>query len=67
MITDDSGESVEVWYAGELQTLLGYARWENFVVAINRTVDSCITQGCSTPGTRFYAHSLCLLSDCTEW
>lgn len=43
-ITDDSGESVEVWYARELQTLLGYARWENFVVAINRAIDSCKTQ-----------------------
>lgn len=46
-VTDDSGESVEVWYARELQTLLGYARWENFVVAINRAVDSCKTQGVS--------------------
>lgn len=46
-ITDDNGESVEVWYARELQSLLGYARWENFVVAINRAVDSCKTQGVS--------------------
>lgn len=46
-ITDDNGESVEVWYARELQSLLGYARWENFVVAINRAVDSCTTQGVS--------------------
>ena len=46
-ITDDSGESVEVWYARELQTLLGSARWENFVVAINRAIDSCKTQGVS--------------------
>lgn len=46
-ITDDSSESVEVWYARELQALLGYARWENFVVAINRAVDSCKTQGVS--------------------
>lgn len=44
-ITDDNRDSVEVWYARELQSLLGYARWENFVVAINRSVDSCKTQG----------------------
>lgn len=44
-IVDDNGESVEVWYARELQALLGYARWENFVVAIIRAVDSCTTQG----------------------
>lgn len=46
-ITDDNGESVEVWYARELQSLLGYAHWENFVVAINRAIDSCKTQGVS--------------------
>lgn len=46
-ITDENGESIEVWYARELQALLGYARWENFVVAINRAVDSCKTQGVS--------------------
>lgn len=28
----------------ELQPLLGYARWENFQVAINRAIDSCISQ-----------------------
>lgn len=44
-IVDDNGESVEVWYARELQALSGYARWENFVVAIIRAVDSCTTQG----------------------
>jgi DNA-damage-inducible protein D len=37
-------EQVEVWFARELQELLGYARWENFTVAINRAVDSCKTQ-----------------------
>lgn len=46
-ISDDSGESVEVWYARELQSLLGYARWENFTVAIHRAIDSCKTQGVS--------------------
>jgi len=42
--SDDEIEQVEVWFARELQELLGYARWENFVVAINRAVDSCKTQ-----------------------
>lgn len=46
-ITDSNVESVEVWYARELQTLLGYARWENFMVAIHRSIDSCKTQGIS--------------------
>lgn len=43
-ITDDSGDPIEVWYARELQSQLGYARWENFVVAINRAIDSCKSQ-----------------------
>lgn len=34
-------EKVEVWFARELQTLLGYSRWENFQVAIGRAIDSC--------------------------
>jgi DNA-damage-inducible protein D len=44
-IRNESGEQVEVWFARELQTVLGYARWENFIVAIQRAVDSCKTQG----------------------
>jgi len=42
---EDNSEQVEVWFARELQTLLGYVRWENFLVAIHRAVDSCKTQG----------------------
>ena len=32
---------MEVWYARELQHVLGYARWENFVVALGRAMESC--------------------------
>jgi len=42
---EDHSEQVEVWFARELQILLGYSRWENFIVAIHRAVDSCKTQG----------------------
>jgi DNA-damage-inducible protein D len=41
---DDDTEQVEVWFARELQEVLGYVRWENFQVAIGRAVDSCKTQ-----------------------
>lgn len=41
---DNDSEQVEVWFARELQELLGYARWENFTVAINRAVESCKSQ-----------------------
>ncbi len=41
-ITGDEGnEQVEVWFARDLQSILGYARWENFQTAIGRAVDSC--------------------------
>ena len=44
-INGENNEQVEVWFARELQFLLGYARWENFTVAIQRALDSCKTQG----------------------
>lgn len=40
-IKDDEGNTMEVWYARELQSVLGYARWENFVVALGRAMESC--------------------------
>ena len=43
LIKDEDGNDIEVWYARELQTVLGYARWENFVVAIGRAIESCKT------------------------
>lgn len=44
-IKDDDGNTIEIWYARELQQQLGYARWENFVVAIGRAFESCKTLG----------------------
>jgi DNA-damage-inducible protein D len=41
---EDNSEQVDIWFARELQEILGYARWENFMVAISRAVDSCKTQ-----------------------
>ncbi|ATS00976.1 DNA damage-inducible protein D [Porphyromonas gingivalis] len=43
--SDDAKEQIEVWFARELQTILGYARWENFLIAIHRAVASCKSQG----------------------
>ena len=42
-LKDDDGNVIEVWYARELQQVLGYVRWENFVVAIGRAMESCKT------------------------
>lgn len=42
--SDDGEEQIEIWFARELQSILGYARWENFLVAIERAIDSCKSQ-----------------------
>ena len=39
----DSG--VEFWCARDLQTLLGYARWENFAKVIDKAITACQTSG----------------------
>ena len=44
-VKDDEGNSIDVWYARELQEVLGYARWENFVGVIGRAMESCKTLG----------------------
>ena len=36
---------VEFWFARDLQEPLGYARWENFLKAIQRAIESCQTAG----------------------
>lgn len=42
---DNGIEKVEIWFARDLQNVLGYARWENFNIAVQRAVESCKTQG----------------------
>lgn len=46
-IEGENHEQVEVWFARDLQSLLGYARWENFETAIGRAIDSCKSQNIS--------------------
>ena len=41
----DSSESVEYWYARELQHLLGYSRWEDFEKAVQRGITACENTG----------------------
>ena len=47
---DDGG--IEFWFARDLQEPLGYARWENFLTAIQRAIESCQTTG-ADPGNHF--------------
>lgn len=42
---EDEQEQIEVWVARDLQEPMGYARWENFTMAIRRAVDACKSQG----------------------
>ena len=44
-VKDDDDNAIEIWYARELQEVLGYARWENFIGAIGRAMESCKTLG----------------------
>ena len=45
--SNDGKEQVEIWFARDLQKVLGYARWENFQIAIGRAVESCKQQNIS--------------------
>ena len=29
--SDNNSDQIEIWFARELQEILGYARWDNFV------------------------------------
>ena len=33
-VNDEDGNTIEIWYARELQEVLGYARWENLLVLL---------------------------------
>ena len=40
-VIDDDKQEIEIWYARELQQVLGYSRWENFTTAIGRAMQTC--------------------------
>jgi DNA-damage-inducible protein D len=40
-------ENIEFWFARDLQEPLGYLRWENFITAIKRAIESCKSTGCN--------------------
>ena len=41
IINTEEKENVEFWYARDLQTQLGYKRWENFIETIKKARQSC--------------------------
>jgi hypothetical protein len=40
-----SNSDVEFWYARDLQELLGYTEWRNFLKVIDKAKDACRTAG----------------------
>ena len=44
-ISHTTEDGTEYWLARELQPILGYSRWENFIEAIKRAKISCETSG----------------------
>jgi len=38
-------DGIDYWFARELQELLGYADWRNFLNAVDKAKDSCKTTG----------------------
>jgi len=44
----ENEEDIEFWFARDLMEPLGYARWENFLTAINRAIESCEKTGYKT-------------------
>ena len=42
---DYEQDGVEYWMARDLQELLGYAEWRNFLHIIDKAIESCKTTG----------------------
>ncbi len=45
LVQHDSDVGGEYWLARDLQTLLGYAKWENFVKVIEKAKTACQASG----------------------
>ena len=41
----NKSEDIEFWYARDLQVLLGYAQWRNFVQVIDKAKVACMNSG----------------------
>ncbi len=42
-------DNIEFWFARDLQRLLGYTEWRNFIKVINKAKTSCVTSGHHSP------------------
>lgn len=48
LVQTETDSGTEFWLARELQSLLGYARWENFANVIEKAKTACQNTGCDT-------------------
>jgi DNA-damage-inducible protein D len=49
IVQTETDTGAEFWFARDLQPLLGYARWENFIKVIDKAKTSCLTAGYKVP------------------
>ena len=45
IINTDEKENIEYWYARDLQVLLGYTQWRNFLEVMKKAMISCESAG----------------------
>lgn len=48
IINIEQSENIEFWYARDLQEILGYDKWQNFIEVIRRAMESCKNVGVET-------------------
>ncbi len=46
LVQTEEDTGIEFWMARDLQPLLGYAQWKNFVKVIEKAKTACMVAGC---------------------
>ena len=59
-------DGVEFWFARDLQKLLGYDEWRNFLKVIEKAKESCETSGNTVPDHFVDANKMVLLGSGAE-
>ena len=44
----NEADGIEFWFARDLQVLLGYAQWRNFLLVIDKAKEACKNSGINT-------------------
>jgi len=59
-------DGIEFWFARDLQKLLGYDEWRNFLKVIEKAKESCETSGNTVPDHFVDANKMVLLGSGAE-